>query len=161
MSEEFFEALMDAPTQIRVKQILSLIPSFVGQFMQKLQHQYGEKHLTELQKEEVLGQEPDLAEMQPVDVDYKVPIISVKMEHRFMPGVLIDGGSGVNVLSEETCRELNITCWDPAPSQVKMAYQRRSNYWELSRIEKLRLGVSSLKLILWYCSLKSLLMHIL
>ncbi|MCO5572188.1 hypothetical protein L7F22_025939 [Adiantum nelumboides] len=43
----------------------------------------------------------------------------------FMPGVLIDGGSGVNVLPEETCRKLNITCWDPAPFQVKMADQRR------------------------------------
>ncbi|MCO5557151.1 hypothetical protein L7F22_010709 [Adiantum nelumboides] len=103
MSEEFFEALMNAPTQISLRQILGLVPSFADKFMQKLQNQYGIRNIS----------------------DVRVPVISVKMEQMFMPGVLIDGGSGMNVLPEETCRKLNITCWDPAPFQVKMADQRR------------------------------------
>ncbi|MCO5591948.1 hypothetical protein L7F22_045941 [Adiantum nelumboides] len=125
MSEEFFEALMNAPTQISLRQILGLVPSFAHKFMQKLQNQYGIRNISDVRQEADLVQEPDWAEVQPVDVDYRVPVISVKMEQMFMPGVLIDGGSGVNVLPEETCRKLNITCWDPAPFQVKMADQRR------------------------------------
>ncbi|MCO5584816.1 hypothetical protein L7F22_038748 [Adiantum nelumboides] len=38
MSEEFFEALMNAPTQISLRQILGLVPSFADKFMQKLQN---------------------------------------------------------------------------------------------------------------------------
>ncbi|MCO5577846.1 hypothetical protein L7F22_031681 [Adiantum nelumboides] len=125
MSEEFFEALMNAPTQISLRQILGLVPSFADKFMQKLQNQYGIRKISDVRQEADLVQEPEWAEVQPVDVDYRLPVISVKMEKMFMPGVLIDGGSGVNVLPEETCRKLNITCWDPAPFQVKMADQRR------------------------------------
>ncbi|MCO5570822.1 hypothetical protein L7F22_024550 [Adiantum nelumboides] len=40
MSEEFFEALMNAPTQISLRQILGLVPSFVDKFMQKLQNHH-------------------------------------------------------------------------------------------------------------------------
>ncbi|MCO5579663.1 hypothetical protein L7F22_033520 [Adiantum nelumboides] len=125
MSEEFFEALMNAPTQISLRQILGLVPSFADKFMQKLQNQYGIRKISDVRQEADLVQEPEWAEVQPVDVDYRLPVISVKMEQMFMPGVLIDGGSGVNVLPEKTCRKLNITCWDPAPFQVKMADQRR------------------------------------
>ncbi|MCO5607331.1 hypothetical protein L7F22_061526 [Adiantum nelumboides] len=62
MSEEFFEALMNAPTQISLRQILGLVPSFADKFMQKLQNQYGIKNISDVTQEADLVQEPDWAE---------------------------------------------------------------------------------------------------
>ncbi|MCO5604636.1 hypothetical protein L7F22_058806 [Adiantum nelumboides] len=62
MSEEFFEALMNAPTQISLRQILGLVPSFADKFMQKLQNQYGIRKISDVRQEADLVQEPDWAE---------------------------------------------------------------------------------------------------
>ncbi|MCO5552189.1 hypothetical protein L7F22_005700 [Adiantum nelumboides] len=62
MSEEFFEALMNAPTQISLRQILGLVPSFADKFMQKLQNQYGIRNISDVRQEAELVQEPDWAE---------------------------------------------------------------------------------------------------
>ena len=42
-----------------------------------------------------------------------------------MPNVLLDGGSGVNVLFEAMFRQLGLAAMKPAPFAVKMADQRR------------------------------------
>ncbi|MCO5602281.1 hypothetical protein L7F22_056410 [Adiantum nelumboides] len=86
--------------QISLRQILGLVPSFADKFMQKLQNQYGIRKISDVRQEADLVQEPEWAEVQPVDVDYRVPVISVKMEQMFMPGVLIDGGSGLEESSQ-------------------------------------------------------------
>ncbi|MCO5613191.1 hypothetical protein L7F22_067467 [Adiantum nelumboides] len=62
MSEEFFEALMNAPTHISLRQILGLVPSFADKFMQKLQNQYGIRKISDVRQEADLVQEPDWAE---------------------------------------------------------------------------------------------------
>ncbi|MCO5597111.1 hypothetical protein L7F22_051185 [Adiantum nelumboides] len=62
MSEEFFEALMNAPTQISLRQILGLVPSFADKFMQKLQNQYGIRNISDVRQEADLVQEPEWAE---------------------------------------------------------------------------------------------------
>ncbi|MCO5611768.1 hypothetical protein L7F22_066027, partial [Adiantum nelumboides] len=62
MSEEFFEALMNAPTQISLRQILGLVPSFADKFMQKLQNQYGIRKISDVRQEADLVQEPEWAE---------------------------------------------------------------------------------------------------
>jgi hypothetical protein len=36
-------------------------------------------------------------------------------------GILIDGGSGVNVISTATCRQLGITKWEPCKFWLWMA----------------------------------------
>jgi hypothetical protein len=36
-------------------------------------------------------------------------------------GILIDGGSGVNVISMATCRQLAITNWEPCKFWLRMA----------------------------------------
>ncbi|MCO5588364.1 hypothetical protein L7F22_042319 [Adiantum nelumboides] len=64
MSEEFFEALMNAPTQISLRQILGLVPSFADKFMQKLQNQYGIRNISDVRQEADLVQEPDWAEVE-------------------------------------------------------------------------------------------------
>ncbi|KAI5075678.1 hypothetical protein GOP47_0009754 [Adiantum capillus-veneris] len=63
MSEEFFDALMEAPTQISLRQILSLVPSFADQFMQKLQQQYGGKNPIDLQTDEDPDQEIEVEKL--------------------------------------------------------------------------------------------------
>ncbi|MCO5569066.1 hypothetical protein L7F22_022772 [Adiantum nelumboides] len=64
MSEEFFEALMNAPTQISLRQILGLVPSFADKFMQKFQNQYGIRKISDVRQEADLVQEPEWAENQ-------------------------------------------------------------------------------------------------
>ncbi|MCO5572275.1 hypothetical protein L7F22_026028 [Adiantum nelumboides] len=61
----------------------------------------------------------------PMDVDYKVLVVGVSIGKVFVPGVFLDGGSGVNIIPETTCKRLTLLDWDPAPFQVKMADQRR------------------------------------
>ncbi|MCO5559307.1 hypothetical protein L7F22_012903 [Adiantum nelumboides] len=41
LTDEFFSTLMDAPNQMSLRQILSLVPNFAHQFMQRLAQEYG------------------------------------------------------------------------------------------------------------------------
>ena len=52
-----------------------------------------------------------------------VSVISVTLENSSVGGVLLDGGSGVNILSEQMLAPLGITKWESAPFAVRMADQ--------------------------------------
>ena len=58
--------------------------------------------------------------------DESVPVVvNVRLNGTPVYGALLDGGSGVNVLSNSLCAELGITKFESAPFAVKMADQRR------------------------------------
>ena len=57
------------------------------------------------------------------DVDFRVPAITVKYMDQFIDGVLLDGGSGVNILPESVYLKYTNQKLHPAPFQVKMADQ--------------------------------------
>lgn len=59
------------------------------------------------------------------DVDYKVLVVEVCFQNTHIKGVLLDGGSGLNILPKSMCKRLGIIHWDDTPFQVKMADQRR------------------------------------
>ena len=63
--------------------------------------------------------------VQIADVDFRVPAITVKFQNQFMDGVLLDGGSRVNILPESVYLKFQKLKLHPAPFQVKMADQRR------------------------------------
>jgi len=58
--------------------------------------------------------------------------VTVQIRGHTVPGVLLDGGSGVNNISETMAKELGITTMQPAPFVVKMADQqtRVRPHWE-------------------------------
>ena len=64
-------------------------------------------------------------EVQAPVFDEAVPVISVTLGNSNVEGVLLDGGSGVNILSEQMLAPLGITKWESAPFAVQMADQRR------------------------------------
>ena len=61
----------------------------------------------------------------PQDVDYLVPKVEVKFHKQVIAGVLLDGGSGVNILPEFLYRKYNLAKLEEVPFQLKMADQRR------------------------------------
>lgn len=100
-------------TMISLDQILSLVPEFKKQILHKLAQEDGVK------------QEPDVCNVQPEDVDYRVPKIKVQYQQEDITGALVDGGSGVNILPEFMYKKLKLSRLEEAPFQLKMADQRR------------------------------------
>ena len=56
--------------------------------------------------------------------DEQVPVVTVEIANQLVPNILLDDGSGVNVLSESMCARLGIIRFEAAPFVVKMADQR-------------------------------------
>ena len=57
----------------------------------------------------------------PPVMDTQNPDVKLIIKGREVSGCKIDGGSGVNVLSETTCRSLDLTQWGPCPFWLHMA----------------------------------------
>ena len=57
----------------------------------------------------------------PAVVDTSSPAITTIVKGKEIPGTIIDGGSGVNVISRQTCDNLGIREWEPCPFWLRMA----------------------------------------
>ena len=57
----------------------------------------------------------------PTMVDTSSPAITTIIKGREVPGTIVDGGSGVNVISLRTCNTLGIQEWEPCPFWLRMA----------------------------------------
>ena len=56
----------------------------------------------------------------PAVVDTSSPAISVIIKGRELPGTILDGGSGVHVISLQTFNTLGIQEWEPCPFWLRM-----------------------------------------
>ena len=54
-------------------------------------------------------------------VDTSNPAITVLVKGKEITGTIIDGGSGVNVISQRTCDNLSIREWESCPFWLRMA----------------------------------------
>jgi hypothetical protein len=54
-------------------------------------------------------------------MDCECPSMEAIVGGQKIAGILIDGGSGVNVISMGTCRQLGITIWEPCKFWLRMA----------------------------------------
>ena len=57
----------------------------------------------------------------PAVVDTSSPALTVIVKGKEIAGTIIDGGSGVNVISKRTCDTLGIRDWEPCPFWLRMA----------------------------------------
>ena len=57
-------------------------------------------------------------------MDSQNPSVQIVILGQHVSGCIIGGGSGVNVISEETCSKLGITQWKPCPFWLRMADTR-------------------------------------
>ena len=90
--------------------------------------------------------------MNPQDVDFKVPTIKVEFDGRIFEEVLLDGGSGVNILPEIVYLSMAVQKLEPAPFQVKMADQRRLQ--PLGILKDQRITISGLHFIVNFVVLR-------
>ena len=57
-------------------------------------------------------------------VDQHNPTIKLVLHDQEITGCIIDGGSGVNVISVKTCERLGISEWEACPFWLRMADTR-------------------------------------
>jgi hypothetical protein len=62
-----------------------------------------------------------LTEVNPRVMDCDCPSIDAILGGQLVPKILIDGGSGVNVINLAICRQLGITTWEPCTFWLRMA----------------------------------------
>ena len=55
----------------------------------------------------------------------RIPELSVRYHGTYIDKVLLDGGAGVNIITQAAYRKYGLTDWEPAPFLVWMADQRR------------------------------------
>ena len=108
----FFSKLLCVfPKNITLDQSLNIVPIFK------------DKVITSRKRPEALKVE--VCNLSPGDVDCRVPTINLKFQGKDFTKVLLDGGSGVNILPEGEFLKLKQMELQPAPFQVRMADQRR------------------------------------
>ena len=61
---------------------------------------------------------------EPTVVDHHNPAIKLVLHGKEITGCIIDGGSGVNVISAKTCEQLGISEWEACPFWLRMADTR-------------------------------------
>ena len=62
-----------------------------------------------------------LTEVNPRVMDCDCPSIHAILDGQSVPKILIDGGSGVNVINVAVCQQLGITKWEPCMFWLRMA----------------------------------------
>ena len=55
----------------------------------------------------------------PAMVDHHNPAIKVILQGEEIPGCIVNGGSGVNVISKATCNRMSITTWEVFHSSLE------------------------------------------
>ena len=120
-NEDSWDSLLDAPIQVKLGQLLRLVPNF-------------HKALLPTGQEPKRGpgqvlEDTQVAQVDPVPegpvTDTRIPKISVNYRGLVIDNVLIDGGAGVNIVTKATCEKFGWLDWRPVPFLVRMADQRR------------------------------------
>ena len=70
-------------------------------------------------------EQQSVAAMTTQAVDMSAPTVEVEISDYFIPEVLIDGGSGVNIMTYDTMQKLGLTHIEPIPFVIRLADQRR------------------------------------
>lgn len=66
---------------------------------------------------------PDLISSLAIDVDRELPVLTVQIGSGTLDNVLLDGGSGVNLITEEERKRLGLKNPQSAPFRLRMADQ--------------------------------------
>ena len=108
--DPIWEALADCPITLTMSKLLNLVPRFREAMEARLQ--------TPHKTIPTLFTEPNPG---PTVIDHQNPAIKVFVHDTEIKGCVVDGGSGVNVISKATCTNLDITSWENFPLWLRMA----------------------------------------
>jgi hypothetical protein len=95
--------------------------------------------LQEEEEESAVGS-PHFYHVKAQDYDEEMPMITVVTKNRRVPNVLIDGGSGVNIMNNVLRKKLGLINIEAAPFTIKMADQRKVVPVGLIRNLKIEIG---------------------
>jgi hypothetical protein len=74
------------------------------------------------------------------DYDMAMPVIAFRIKHFNIHNVLLDGGFGVNIITDKLCRKLEYNWIELAPFTIKMADQRKVSPLGIIRNLKFEIG---------------------
>ena len=109
-----WQALTSCQISMPLHQLLQLLPRFKETIQSRiagLEPTTSSVHLT-------------APEPRPPLMDSQNPTVKIVIKGHKVHGCIIDGGSGVNVISEATCHDLGLTQWESCPFWLHMADTR-------------------------------------
>ena len=133
--KDWFDVLINSPLQLSLDQLLAMVPAFKHRLLRKLQNS-GEPQYGSAQQEVMLHN------VDPENVDFIAPVIAVLFHGRRFDEVLLDGGSGVNILPESVFRELQIdVAYLLLPSKFVWLIREGYSHWAFYQNKRLILQV--------------------
>ena len=112
LSHRVLESIQNHKLQVTMRELFSLSPSFTEFVRSRLTEVVAPPSRTPTIEELIAAIEA---------IDKHMPVISICIAKNVVDDVLLDGGSGVNVITEEERRRLGLLKPSPAPFNLKMA----------------------------------------
>ena len=111
--DPIWDILADCPITLTMSKLLDLVPRFRQAMETRVQAP--RQTIPSLLTDTSSG---------PTIVDHRSPAIKVLIHGTEIQGCVVDGGSGVNVISKATCQTLGIMTWENCPFWLHMADTR-------------------------------------
>ena len=112
LSHQVLESIQNHKLQVTMRDLFSLSPSLMEFVRSRLTKAVTQPSKTPTTEELIAAIEA---------IDKHMPVISICIGKNIVDDVLLDGGSGVNVITEEERRKLGLPKPSPAPFNLKMA----------------------------------------
>ena len=109
---------MSTTIELTIRQLLTLAPHLF-----EYVHNYTTEQEAPPDKEILVQDQPVVqkATTAAIAVDKQMPVIQLQIGRNLVDNVLLDGGSGVNIMSEDLRRRLDLPKSNPAPYNLRMA----------------------------------------
>ena len=112
LAHSVLESIQNHKLQVTMRELFSLSPSLTEFLSSRLTEVVAPPSRTPTTEELIATTEA---------IDKHMPVISICIRKNVVDDVLLDGGSGVNVITEEVRRRLGLPKPSPAPFNLKMA----------------------------------------
>ena len=112
LSHRVLESIQNHKLQVTMQDLFSLSPSLTEFVHSRLTEVVTQPSRTPTTEELIAATEA---------IDKHMPVISISIGKNIVDDVLLDGGSGVNVITEEGCHRLGLPKPSLAPFNLKMA----------------------------------------
>ncbi|RYA84596.1 hypothetical protein DD594_25975, partial [Enterobacter cloacae complex sp. 4DZ1-17B1] len=115
------EEVLTSPIQVPLGSLLKLVPNFHNALLRQSATELRDVAFGKVESEE------DDSALLPTNriMDTRIPELSVRYHGTYIDKVLLDGGVGVNIITQAACERFGPSDWEPAPFVVLMEDHRR------------------------------------